>query len=129
MTTLASSNYWLLADGDGSGFSQFLPVAVLLVCLIYLLRRSFRYFRRGRNDTRPLVKVERPARADSAAPLHDAPRDVLRWEVEMHETARVLSAQLDSKMAALQSLIRQAREEADRLERLQSGSCDQHAKV
>lgn len=58
-----------------------------------------------------LPKVEK---ADSG----ESPAEYLRWEVEMHETARGLKAELDSKMAALLSLTRTAREEQQRLARL-----------
>ena len=39
-----------------------------------------------------------------------------QWEVDMHETARELKAQLDSKMRALQALIAEADRAASRLE-------------
>jgi hypothetical protein len=42
--------------------------------------------------------------------------DPARWEVEMHETARQLSAQLDAKLGLLQSLIVDADRAAARLE-------------
>lgn len=38
---------------------------------------------------------------DSA--LSDAPANVLRWHVELHDTARDLKAELDSKLAAIQA--------------------------
>jgi hypothetical protein len=41
---------------------------------------------------------------------------MVNWEVEMHETARKLSAQLDSKMGALEQLTREADRAAARLE-------------
>jgi hypothetical protein len=44
------------------------------------------------------------------------PDDLARWEVEMHETARQLSAQLDAKLGLLQSLIAEADRAAARLE-------------
>lgn len=44
--------------------------------------------------------------------------ETMRWEVEMHDTARELKAELDSKMSALMSLVRTAREEQERLEHL-----------
>lgn len=50
--------------------------------------------------------------------LRDAPPEVLRWHVELHETARDLKAEIDTKLVALRVLTKQAREEADRLERL-----------
>ena len=39
-----------------------------------------------------------------------------QWEVDMHDTARELSARLDSKMIALQSLVAEADRAAARLE-------------
>ncbi len=42
----------------------------------------------------------------------------MRWEVEMHDTARELKAELDSKISALMSLVRTAREEQERLTQL-----------
>jgi len=44
------------------------------------------------------------------------PDDLAQWEVEMHETARQLSAQLDAKLSLLQSLIGEADRVAARLE-------------
>lgn len=56
---------------------------------------------------------------DRNSPLAEAPVDVLRWEVQMHETARDLQAELDTKMRALQILMRDADEKIARLEKLQ----------
>lgn len=47
-----------------------------------------------------------------------APREFRQWEVEMHEIARELSGQLDSKIVMLEHLIRTARQESARLEDL-----------
>ncbi|REJ69638.1 MAG: hypothetical protein DWQ31_04000 [Planctomycetota bacterium] len=52
--------------------------------------------------------------ADDARP----PRQLDRWSVEMHETARDLSAQLDTKMVALQALIQSAEAKEARLREL-----------
>jgi len=48
----------------------------------------------------------RESRGDRA--LRDAPQDVLRWQVEMHETARELQGQLESKIALLAATVRLA---------------------
>ncbi len=45
-----------------------------------------------------------------------AEHDLARWEVQMHETARELSAQLDAKLSLLQSLTAEADRAAERLE-------------
>ena len=50
-------------------------------------------------------------------PLMDAPPNILRWQVEMHETARDLKAELDTKMLAVQQLIAIAQDQAGRLEK------------
>lgn len=54
---------------------------------------------------------------DVAAPHRlDAPHELRRWEVEMHDLARDLNAQLDTKIGMLEELIRQAAVQAERLE-------------
>jgi hypothetical protein len=45
-----------------------------------------------------------------------APREFQRWQVEMHDLARELSGQLDSKLGLLQHLVREADQQAARLE-------------
>jgi hypothetical protein len=52
------------------------------------------------------------------APAHrlDAPAEMRRWDVDMHDRARELQAQLDSKIAILQHLVLDAQRQADRLE-------------
>lgn len=53
---------------------------------------------------------------DRHSAISDAPVEVLRWEVEMHNTARDLKAELDTKMLALQAVTKAAQEERLRLE-------------
>ena len=50
------------------------------------------------------------------SPPGGLPQDLAQWEVELHETARQLSAQLDAKLSLLQSLIAEAEQAAARLE-------------
>ena len=85
---------------------------VLMICV--LLRRSWRYQRENRRSTRGIT-VKRP-RVNRAERLIDAPPEVLRWQVEMHDLARDLKAELDSKMRALQTLIQLAQHETLQLE-------------
>lgn len=49
-------------------------------------------------------------------PLRHAPVEIERWQVEMHDLARDLKGELDTKIAVLQRLVIDAREAADRLE-------------
>ncbi len=109
---------WLLAGMSQTG--MFLAGISLLIFL--LMRRSFRYYgsRRSRKKTDEPYLVQTPRPAGKHRSLSTAPPDLLRWHVEMHETARDLKAELDSKMRLLQLLIAQARQQADRLEHLLS---------
>ena len=106
---------WLFADLVTN--AMFLTGVVLL--LVILLRRSFRYYGRRRpakSSDKFLAEVPRPGPKQRS--LSSAPPEVLGWHVEMHETARELKAELDSKMRTLQLLIGQARQESERLESL-----------
>jgi hypothetical protein len=51
-------------------------------------------------------------------PFDGAPADVLQWQVELHQTARDLKAEIDTKLSALRAVALIAREESERLERL-----------
>jgi len=89
-------------------------VAMALLIAIMMLR-FYHHFSRSKKTDSYLVRTKRP---DDKKPGHnyDAPPEVLRWEVHMQETARDLSAQLDSKMLALQHLIKEADCAAERLD-------------
>jgi hypothetical protein len=116
---------WLLASNASWGV---FACGVLLLIFL-LMKRSRRYTRQAKRDAkrphRPLVEPNRDAA------LIDAPREILRWQVGMHETARDLKAELDSKIGILNATIRLAREETQRLEdamrraqRLGLSTCD-----
>ena len=94
-----------------------LPAAVILLFVIILMKRIKRRTQRRPKELEPIVKVKLRS-VVSADPLRDASPGMQRWQVGMHETARELSAQLDSKMRLLQSFTRSAAQEADRLEAL-----------
>ena len=98
-----------------AGFSTLFPLVVLVLIIGFLLFRSRRYLARRDRGGAPIVRTERPQTHNRGHHL-DAPADVLRWEVQMHETARDLSGQLDSKMGVLEHLIREADRAAARLE-------------
>lgn len=103
--------------------AQLEPTTVLflsglsLVCAVLLFRTNRQL------NTRPKTQLPHPSswskpptpKAPAAHHL-DMPREAQRWEVEMHETARELRGQLDSKISVLQHLIRDAAAEAARLE-------------
>jgi len=90
----------------------------LALTVAVLLMRSHRYLARQRRENAgtspPGATVQRgPARV---GPHTAAPPEVANWEVHMHETARDLMGQLDSKMRALQALTADADRAAARLE-------------
>ena len=92
-----------------------LIVAALALIILTLLIRSYRYFSRQRGDNSAIVRTARPPH-NSRHSDHDLPADIAKWQVTMHETARQLSAQLESKMAAIGSLVADADRAASRLE-------------
>lgn len=102
---------YLLANNASSG----MLAAGMLIIIFLLLRRSRRYVAKTKKKTQPETR-RKLADARKSTPLLDAPPEILRWHVEMHETTRELKAELDSKMGALQALIRMAAEETARLE-------------
>jgi hypothetical protein len=96
------------------GTAQTIFLIGLALLIVILLVRSRRYFRQvtqyqvPRPDASPALR--QPPR--SAMP----PRDFEQWEVTMHDLARDLSGQLDSKIRVLELLIREADKTAARLE-------------
>ncbi len=102
----------LLADVP---WPSLLPLAAVIVAIMVLLRRLRRHRSRQKPDKGHLVRTPRPKSGTRSHHL-DAPDDVLRWEVEMHEIVRDFSAQIDSKASVLGHLIREADRAAARLE-------------
>ena len=105
----------VLAESTGGpGSAQIVFLLGLGLVIVVLLVRSKRYFRQVTQYqvpvARPHRKVDRPKAA--SAP----PRSIEKWEVAMHDLARELSGQLDSKIRVLELLIREADEAAARLE-------------
>lgn len=90
-------------------------LAGLMLTIAVLLVRARRYFARRNQAPSFTDRYERRSVRASAPPRGTTGAGD-RWEVEMHETARELSAQLDAKMSALQALIRDADRAAQRLE-------------
>jgi len=95
--------------------TSLLVLIFLATVIAVLLFRTQMYFRSNRGDRFGQVGGSNEA---SGATAHGAnlPTAMAQWEVEMHETARRLSAQLDTKMGLLEHLIREADRAAARLE-------------
>ena len=99
--------------GDSPLFTALLLAGIALVTVSLLLRLQ-RYRRRQRG--KPMAQAQR-----QAGPSRAAPTEVNRWEVQMHETARELMAQLDSKISVLRAMVAEADRAAARLQRAQAG--------
>ena len=135
-----------LFDQIGSPASFIFMIVVLGIAFILLMRTS-RYFSRQRQEEPKWSRAARP-RYDGSATAYsrsgdsstaaqttppttsqrhlDAMPKTAQWEVDMHETARELKAQLDSKMSALQALIAEADRAASRLEEAIESRDDVH---
>jgi len=97
------------------------PVFGMLLLCGFLLRRG--YGRLGRRTTdRPSRSGLKSNRLERPRQEADAEAQFARWEVKMHEVSRELSAQLDSKMIALEQLIRMADETLARSDRIRHQS-------
>ncbi len=86
----------------------------LALLIVVLLVRSRRYFRQVTQ-----YQIPRPDASSTPRGPHPAtmpPREFEKWEVAMHDLARDLSGQLDSKIRILELLIREADKVAGRLE-------------
>ncbi|HEX5447423.1 MAG TPA: hypothetical protein VFW87_26650 [Pirellulales bacterium] len=103
--------------------AQLEPTTVLflsglgLVCAVLLFRTHRQLNTRPKGQLSHPSSWSKPRLPKTPAAHHlDLPRDAQRWEVQMHETARELRGQLDSKISVLQHLIRDAAAETARLE-------------
>jgi hypothetical protein len=101
----------LLANMSGS-----LMLFLATVIAMGLLMRRMAG-RQTRKSSDPSLGFARGSQA-KLEHLLELPPATNRCQVEMHELARDMQGELDSKMRVLQILIDQARREADRLEEL-----------
>ena len=99
-----------------SGLKLAAVLAAMALLIAILLMRSHRYFSRSKQAESHLVRTARPEQQKARHNL-GKPDEMIRWETQMHETARELSGKLDSKMVALQHLINDADRAAARLEK------------
>jgi hypothetical protein len=93
-------------------------LGALMVVIAFLLLRSQRYFARQEQMAMPAPEDVESRAPTSRKPAHHlgTSSELVQWEVEMHDMARDLSGQLDSKMSVLEHLIRDADRAAARLE-------------
>jgi hypothetical protein len=83
-------------------------VAMIALVLIRFLLRP----KRAPHTYESPLKTER-----NPGHMLDAPADIGHWEVEMHETARNLMGELNTKIAIVEQLVRDANAAAERLEK------------
>ena len=95
--------------------SEMLLLAAVVAATSMLLIRIRRYMRRQKKSQSVIVRTDRPEPHERGHHI-GLPAEAINWEVEMHQTARDLSAQLDSKMSALGHLVREADRASARLE-------------
>jgi hypothetical protein len=117
----------MLMANQISEWAFFFGVALMIAIL---MRRYFRYFGKLKREK----KKKKPAASSIAdersgvekQTLLDAPDNVLRWQVDMHDTARNLKAELDTKIGLLQTLVQMADDRIGQLnslaERTRSGA-------
>jgi hypothetical protein len=98
-----------------SALSPTVLIALAMGLLTFLLLR--RAAKRGlpRGSGQAIERLARPTSAASHG--YDAPEAVAKWDVYLLERSREISAILDSKLSAMQALVRQADEQAARLEK------------
>ncbi|MCR4415979.1 MAG: hypothetical protein NUV77_26485, partial [Thermoguttaceae bacterium] len=101
------------AELPGMPTLVFLGALVLTIALVLL--RTQRYYARTTGARPSLAPPERTAYSPPG-PTLGAPTPMVNWEVEMHDMARQLAAQLDSKIRVLEHLIHEADRAAARLE-------------
>ncbi len=96
-------------------------VFALIWTVAFLLLRVWRYRRQASTDTArsapPAGRAKLARPSAQSAPL-EVPDSVRHWEVHLHELARDLSAQIDTKLGLLQQMLRLAEEQQARLEAL-----------
>jgi hypothetical protein len=113
------------AAEESSGFgsmqgAQLWMVAGFLILGWVLARRQMkmgkRVNREARAATRELKKIQ--TRKDPVLPLADAPPETQRWQVAMFDLQRELTAELDTRISIVQTLMHQADQRISKLEEL-----------
>lgn len=101
--------------------AQLLMVAGFVMLGWVLARRQLKMRKRVNGDAKAANKAIRAIREhrEPAVPLCDAPPETQRWQIAIFELQRELKAELDTRIAVVQSLTRQLDERIARLAHLQ----------
>ena len=102
--------------------AQLLMVAGFVMLGWVLARRQISMRRRVNQETRVANRAIQEMREHRvpSIPLSDAPLETQRWQVAMFDLQRELKAELDTRIAIVQTLIRQVDERMERLALLES---------
>lgn len=106
--------------GAASSRSQMMLLCGIALLIWVMFRSNIRSKQLRRRDDAELT-IERKkwqSRKQSGAPLADAPADVARWQAGMFDLQRELRAELDTRIAVVQSLVRLADQRIGVLQRL-----------
>jgi len=97
--------------------AQLLMLAGFVLLGWVLARRTIRMRKRVNQDTRAAKSALKTIREhkEPAVPLCNAPPEIQRWQVAMYDTQRELTAELDTRIAIVQSLLRQMDDRIDTL--------------
>lgn len=87
-----------------------------LTCGVLLFRTHRQLAARPKSVLPPPASFSQPSVAPRSAHRLDSPAEIRRWEVELHDLARDVQAQLDTKIGIMQQLVRDAQYQAERLE-------------
>ncbi len=108
-----STKVVVLAEIDAGWF--FFAGCALLTMI--LLKRSYRRMGRRKKNAPAIERIARPSGQWDGA-QRDALAQVERQKVEMHEMARDLNGQLNSKIIVLEKLVGESQRQIERLEEL-----------
>ena len=102
--------------------AQLWMVAGFLILGWVLARRQMKMGKRVNREARAANKELEKVRQhrDPVLPLADAPPETQRWQVALFDLQRELKAELDTRIAVVQTLIRQVDQRIEHLETLES---------
>ena len=104
--------------------AQLLMVAGFVMLGWVLVRRQLKMRKKAGGDARAAKKAIRAIREhrEPAVPLCDAPPETQRWQIAIFELQRELKAELDTRIAVVQSLTRQLDDRIARLAYLEDNA-------
>ncbi|MEX0824877.1 MAG: hypothetical protein WD119_01860 [Pirellulaceae bacterium] len=97
---------------------QLMMLAGIILLGWVLMRRQMKARKRSwREDRQQHKAMGKLARQEThAVPLAGAPVETLRWQAELFDLQRELKAELETKIAVVQTLLRQVDQRIERLE-------------